>query len=629
MSRLILCLLTCCLILNCWGARRNSRDVLNPVRVHEIAEMLSPAPLGPGRPISDRKFWSELAQSVDFSSDLKTANELVGQPVPPISDELYLEYFRNGTRKNYETAIFARHGKLAPLVFAECVTNEGTYLPALSELLEIICAEKTWVLPAHDKGRVNFDGTTITIDLFSSNLGWQLAETDYLLGEKLRPELRRRLRREIRRRIIQPFQQMIRHERRQDWWIRGTNNWNAVCLAGVSGTALIQVESPLERAEIIAAAEHYSKNFLSGFTPDGYCSEGLGYWNYGFGNFALMAENIRQATQGGVDLFAMKGAAMPARFGDRISIINGIIPAFADCAIKARPSSVLMWLLNRAYGWKNPGYGAINPIAHLGSVAEGMLLVEASRRKEPEAKAAPNPDKNSERTVFADAGVYILRPGTGSTADFGVAFKAGNNSEHHNHNDIGSYVVARGGDTPILLDPGPETYTRRTFSKERYEGELLNSHGHAVPVVAGQLQQTGAQARGVVLRADFGSTTDTVVIDMTSAYDVKTLKKLHRTFEYGRDGSGIFVVTDEVEFTRPESFETALVSLADFERLSTGPTVLRVEQGGTSASIELSATSPFRLSQTKIGEKGGNRANRMGVKLREKTTSATVRAVIR
>jgi len=30
-----------------------------------------------------------------------------------------------------------------------------------------------------------------------------------------------------------------------------------------------------------AAAEKYVENFLAGFTPDGYCSEGLGYWNYG------------------------------------------------------------------------------------------------------------------------------------------------------------------------------------------------------------------------------------------------------------------------------------------------------------------------------------------------------------
>ena len=38
----------------------------------------------------------------------------------------------------------------------------------------------------------------------------------------------------------------------------------------------------------------------------------------------------------------------------------------------------------------------------------------------------------------------------------GVALKGGHNAEHHNHNDVGSYVVALAGTTP-LLDPGPGT----------------------------------------------------------------------------------------------------------------------------------------------------------------------------
>jgi hypothetical protein len=43
----------------------------------------------------------------------------------------------------------------------------------------------------------------------------------------------------------------------------------------VTGTALAQVEERRERAEFVAAAEKYCRNFLRGFTPDGYCSEGL------------------------------------------------------------------------------------------------------------------------------------------------------------------------------------------------------------------------------------------------------------------------------------------------------------------------------------------------------------------
>ena len=56
----------------------------------------------------------------------------------------------------------------------------------------------------------------------------------------------------------------------------------------------------------------------------------------------------------------------------------------------------------------------------------------------------------------------------------GVAIKGGNNNEHHNHNDVGSFVVAIGSAAP-LLDPGAEIYTARTFSPSRSQCSR-NSH---------------------------------------------------------------------------------------------------------------------------------------------------------
>ena len=84
----------------------------------------------------------------------------------------------------------------------------------------------------------------------------------------------------------------------------------------------------------------------------------------------------------------------------------------------------------------------------------------------------------------------------------GVAIKGGNNNEHHNHNDVGSYVVGVAGHA-YVLDPGGEVYTRRTFSRERYVSPMLNSYGHPVPVVAGQRQTTGRQSAARVLDAAF------------------------------------------------------------------------------------------------------------------------------
>ena len=82
-----------------------------------------------------------------------------------------------------------------------------------------------------------------------------------------------------------------------------------------------------------------------------------------------------------------------------------------------------------------------------------------------------------------------------------LAAKGGHNGESHNHNDLGSYVVTVDG-VIVMVDPGSEVYTQRTFSDRRDESDACNSFGHPVPVVAGSLQRVGrdAQTRTVATR---------------------------------------------------------------------------------------------------------------------------------
>src|SRR5690606_1257828 len=135
---------------------------------------------------------------------------------------------------------------------------------------------------------------------------------------------------EVNRRVLAPFRDMVEGRRDEIAWMRRRNNWNSVCLAGITGTALATLDARVERAWFIAAAEQYIPYFLKSFTPDGYCSEGLGYWNYGFGQFTILAETVRQATGGKVDLFADATVLQPALFGSRVEVLNGVYPSIAD-----------------------------------------------------------------------------------------------------------------------------------------------------------------------------------------------------------------------------------------------------------------------------------------------------------
>ena len=609
------------------AAAAPTTHTLDVARVAKIAATLPPQPAGPGRPIADRAFWAELAKDPSFAAQVAQAQQVKDKPLPDLPDDLYLQFSKNGNRVNYERVAFEKRGRLIPLVLAECLENRGTYLPAINRLVDSLCKEKTWVLPAHDKQLTNFNDSLITIDLFSSYLGWQLAMADYLLGDKLAPATRTALKAEVSRRVVGPYQAMIRGQRKLDGWLTQENNWNPVCLSGATGAALIELPDPRERAECIAAAEHYVSYFLDGFTPDGYCSEGLGYWNYGFGMYSVMAENLRLATKGEVDLFKNPRAFQPSAYGPRINIVNGVIPAFADCSIKADQSPSLLWLLNRIYGWNVTAYKQLPVGATLRSLSEAMLFQDAFADMTPPIKGADVSQAGAGlRTVFEQAGIYLCRQAQAGPQAFAVAFKGGNNAEQHNHNDLGSYVLVM-GNTSILLDPGPETYTKRTFSKDRYVSKLLNSYGHSVPVVAGELQRTGKQAQAKVIEQKFSDTTDTVTLDLTSAYDVKPLQKLTRTFEYGRANGGMLIVSDKVEFRKPEAFETALISLGKFYATNGGHSVAIMDDK-TVADVQITASAPWEPVLDTINEEAIVKPNRMGIKLKEPVKSATITVAI-
>lgn len=592
---------------------------LDPGRVREVAAMLPERPAGTGRPIGDREAWDRLAGNPAVKAAVAKAEELLRQPIPDQPDDLYLEFSRNGNRSRFEKVAFSRRGRLAPLVLAECAENKGRFLKAIEQLVDALAAERTWVLPAHDRSLANFHGKTTDIDLFSSAVGWNLATADWLLGDRLSASARRKLRENVVRRVIAPYQEMIAGTRERNGWITVTNNWNAVCLAGVTGAALALVESREDRAAVVVAAEKYSRHFLEGFTPDGYCSEGLGYWNYGFGHYVMLAETVRQATGGVIDLMARPEVRAPAAFGARIGIVGGVSPAFADCSLGTRPAPTIMYFVNRRFGLGLDQYNSLDLATCLSSLAEATAYAfpNAATFAQP-APGRPVPV----RDWFADAGVLVCRPHAGQAGRFGAALKGGHNAEHHNHNDVGSYVVVV-GDRPVLLDPGRETYTARTFSARRYDSKLLNSYGHPVPVVAGRLQQTGRQSRAAVLQTDFTDAADTLQLDLRPAYDVPELKSLVRTFVFSRKGAGSLTVTDRVELATPQTFATALVTLDRWRRQ--GQAALIVGDGPSSVRIDIDAGGEaFALQEEQIIEDAPVRPTRIGINLSRPVTSATV-----
>ena len=598
----------------------------NPKRIQQIAELLEQRPTVTGRPVSDRRAWAGVAKLPAFRGYVRRAQTLLDKPVPELTDELFFQFSKTGNRTNYQRPFSRRRGNLKTLVLAECVENTGRFLPAIAKYLKAICAEKTWVLPAHDRGLRNFRRQEISIDLASAQLAWDLATVDHLLGEKLSGAVRKKLRAEVRHRVLDPYRKMVTSGERLNWWIRGTNNWNAVCHAGVVGAALTMIEAPTDRAVYVAAAELHLRRFLAGFTDDGYCTEGLGYWNYGFGHYVLLAEVVHQATGGRVDLVQLdRKIPRVARFPVKIEIAEGIYPAFADCSINAKPTPRYMAWLDRRLRLGLRRWGIESLANAQGRLYEAVLLAfpnSASRTKPARAKET----KRAPRSWFDAAGILVCR--AAAEGNLSAALKGGHNNEHHNHNDLGSFVVALRGKTP-LLDPGAEVYTARTFSDRRYDSDVLNSFGHPVPRVAGRLQRAGRNARAKVLRTDFTDRADTLVLDIASAYDVKTLQALTRTFVFSRKGAGSLTVTDSVAFAKPESFGTALMTLGEWKQI--GRDTLEVRDGDSAVRVRIdTGGAEFRIEAAKLTAdvRTKRKPVRIGINLAQPVTKAAITMTI-
>jgi hypothetical protein len=582
---------------------QDSRNALpsgfDQAEIARVAALLPERPTCFGRPISDRPAWEELAATSEGKAIVVAAEKVLQTPMPEMTDEIYLIYSRTGSRTEGDRVDGQRRGRVGTLTLAELLENKGRFLPELEKTIRSLCAEKTWVGVAHDGNLANFHKKQITIDLYSSALAWHLATADCLLGDRFSLPTRELIRKEIQWRIFEPYHRMI--EGRQPlYWLAAEHNWNTVCLAGVTGAALALLDSREERAFYILAAEKYSMNFLKGFPPDGYCGEGTGYWNYGFGHYVYLAEEIRLATGGKIDLLTRKEALAPASFGARFEVMDGIYPAFADSSPGARPSARLMDFLNERLGFGLPPAGSERVRPGGGSLAEGMMYlfpVPAPQKPQPMGKLV---DVGGPRSWFEQAGILICRPLKGSSGRLATAIIGNDNGVNHNHNDVGSYLVVLNGQV-LIVDPGGETYTARTFSSRRYDSNVLNSFGHSVPLVAGKMQSSGAKAKAVTLKTDFTDAQDTLVFDIRSAYGVEGLQKLTRTYVFSRAGAGSLTVTDDVAFSQPQNFETALITLGRWKQ--TGPQTLCLEDGGAAINVRIdTGGAAFKIVPTEIKE---------------------------
>jgi len=584
-------------------------------RVKQIAALLNEKPSGFGNPCSDRATWNALKGSDKYISLLKEADLLLTKEMPAFDTDLYMGIFTKGDSQSGKDMLNQRLRWLVILCWAECLENNGKYLPKLEIVIRELLNQKTWVNPRNYSEKT-YGGL---VELSTASYAHNLAQASYLLGGKLGEATRKAILDELYIRAFNPVIATLNGKDKNHSWLTVTNNWNAVCLSGVTGAALTVIPDKTERARFVAIAERYIQNFIAGFHSDGYCSEGIGYYNYGFGRFINLRENVFKATGGSIDFFNNTKIKNIAGFLPNMEIINGTYPAIGDCPVDPRPGKNIVYYVSRNLDMGLSNYDNASFLGAKSDLVADVMYVfpnTASKKKPVKSQHV----YGGIRSYFNAAGILTVRPDPAGKGNMGAVLKGGNNNEHHNHNDLGSYTIAV-GDEVMMGDPGLIPYTAKTFGPDRYDYKTLDSYGHPVPLIAGQEQQPGKQAQAKIIRADFTDARDDFEMDITSAYKLEGLKSIIRKFGYQRKDAITLEVKDEFAFDTPQTFETAIITRARWKQNAQGQIIFEGKKGKLLATVN--TPGGFKIKEETISEENSIPYTRLGIVLNQPAATGT------
>ncbi|MDO5396416.1 MAG: heparinase II/III family protein [bacterium] len=403
--------------------------------------------------------------------------------IPHMTYTDFSEFKKNGLRVGYEEQYFNRRRRLNS-TFMMYIAYGSRYLAELCDLIWAVCDEFTWALPAHTDA--NNDAYRC-IDLFNAETAMSLTEIAFLLGDVLPDDIKERIRCEVNRRVVEPF------ENGSFAWETMRHNWAAVCGSCIGMIYLYNDKPVPER--IFSALNSY----LSGFANDGVCLEGLGYWSYGFGYFMYFAMLLLEKT--GRDITSDDKILAIARFQQNMYFGTEAISC-SDSSPDTAPLTGLTGLLCEHFKGKVSA-PRVMPVrndecgrwAHY--IRSFIYTPIMSENAKPEASCP-------------DSQWYIRHTGS-----YGVFIKGGCNAEPHNHNDVGSFILAdKFGQ--VLCDIGCGEYTADYFDESKRYGYLCNSSfGHSVPIIDGNGQLPGSERRCT----EFNCSDNYVELHFGNAYD--------------------------------------------------------------------------------------------------------------
>jgi hypothetical protein len=511
--------------------------------------------------------WNRIPEEVR-KTIIAQAEEYAAAEFPSLPATLYLEFRRNGDRDRFQAVYFSRRNMLHDLVLAECLEYQGRFLDAIANAVWSICEESSWTLPAHigaqKAGSGLPDTTEPVVALFSAETASSLAWTLYLLEEELTnvsPQIPLRIRREIDQRILTPFLQ------REDFgWMgftgrsdgRRPNNWNPWINSNVLTAALLVEKDEQRRAQLVHKVLRSLDNFVQPYPSDGSCDEGPSYWGHAGGSLFDNLDILHSATDGRYNYFDHPLIQEIGRFIYRASIVDDYFVNIGDCPARFSIYNDLVYRYGNAIDDENMmAFAAsatpeemrdqFHQIRYMGRKLAALFNLSGLLSQ---ANARP-PFLRDVWLGDEDMQMMIARDQEGSPDGLYVAAWGGHNGQSHNNNDVGNYIIFADG-KPVIIDAGSPTYTRQTFSGQRYQIWVMQSAFHNLPTINGVMQDAGRRYEARDVRYDVDDSFAQLLMDIAPSYPdqagVNSWKRSVR-LNRGRD----IQITDAFELKQPSA----------------------------------------------------------------------------
>jgi hypothetical protein len=492
---------------------------------------------------TDRAGWDKLSGNFR-DAQIREGERYLDYDWKTVKATDYLEFERSGSRTVMETPFGTNSSALSALVMAELAEGKGRFMDQIINGVWVFNEMTSWALSAHlgayqTSKRALPDYTQHVIDLTSGDLGSLLAWVHYFFKDsfdKVDPIIATRLKATLQERILDTYMQ------RSDFWWQAfnlkpsglVNNWNPWCNSNVLICFLLLEEDPQKLAAGVHRTMVSTDEFINYTHSDGACEEGPSYWGHAAGKLYDYLQILSYATDGKVSVFDKPIIRNMGEYIAKSYVGDGWVVNFADASAKGGGHAGLIFRYGEAVDSEMMERFA----AYLHQKTETPPLLggrdlfrNLEEMKNYNTLTATSPGLPDYTSAWYPETEFCYM----KAADVFFAGKGGFNAESHNHNDMGTFSLYI-HETPVFIDAGVGTYTRQTFSSERYSIWTMQSNYHNLPMINGKPQAFGSQYRSRAV--EFDPAKQLFSLDIAGAYPedgaVQTWK---RSYQLEKDGS--------------------------------------------------------------------------------------------